>query len=282
MIDLHCHTKISDNTLTVAEIISLARNRGISHLAITDHDTTRGLPEAINAGKEQGVEIIPGIEISAYDYKRHKSTHILGFYIEPGHPALEALCSPLAEERQKSSNLIVQRLVHAGYDITWEQVEKYAEGGTGVYKQHIMHALMDKGYCKHIYSPLYKELFSQGWRGKPKGQAFAELDHIDVAAAITAVRAAGGVAVLAHPGHLDNYSAIPELVDYGLQGIEAYHPNHDRRDWEQCLSLAREYDMVVTGGSDFHGFYDEAPRGLGCNISDPDIIEKLKSRAARL
>jgi hypothetical protein len=239
------------------------------------------LAEAINIGKKQGVEIIPGIEISAYDYKRNKRAHILGYYIEPGHPALENLCNPLAASRQKASYLIVQKLINAGYGITWEQVEKYAQGGTGVYKQHILHALVDTGCCNGIYSPLYKELFP--WDGVEKlpERTFSDLISIDVVEAISAVRNAGGVAVLAHPGQLDNFSAVPELVDYGLQGIEAYHPNHDIRDLEQCLSLAREYDIVITGGSDFHGFYDEIPTGLGCPITDANIIEKLKSRAAR-
>lgn len=161
IVDLHCHTNISDNSLTIEDVISKAKESGITHLGITDHDTTVGLRETQRIGQRVGVEIIPGIEISAYDFKHNTRAHILGYYLEPEHPAIEQLCGPLREARHNASFKMVEKLIEAGYSISWEQVQKYA-GATGVYKQHIMHALIDQGYCNKIYSPLYTELFSRG------------------------------------------------------------------------------------------------------------------------
>ncbi|MDA8227515.1 MAG: PHP domain-containing protein [Desulfitobacterium hafniense] len=278
MIDLHVHTKITDNSLTAGEVIKLAKEKGITHLAITDHDTTKGLREAIDIGNTLGVSIIPGIEISAYDYKRKKRAHILGLSIEPDHPALEHLCAKLVESRNQASFEMVRRLISAGYHITWDEVQKYAEGGTGVFKQHIMHALLDKGYCKSIYCDLYKNLFRRGSSPETQGLAYIPLEYIDAEAAIRAVREAGGVAVLAHPGQLNNYDAIDEWAELGLEGIEVFHPSHSKEDILTSLQYAQKHNLIITGGSDFHGFYGEIPVELGCQELDARCIQELLRR----
>lgn len=278
IIDLHVHTKISDNSLTAEEVIKSAKEKGVTCFAITDHDTTKGLREAIDYGNKSGVGIIPGIEISAYDYKRNKRAHILGLYIEPGHPALDYLCASLTESRNRASREMVSRLFAAGYDITWEEVQKYAEGGNGVYKQHIMHALLDNGYCESIYCELYKKLFRRGSGNEPQGLAHIPLEYIDARAAIRAVREAGGIAVLAHPGQLNNYDAIDEWVELGLEGIEVFHPSHSKEDINMSLKYAQKCNLVITGGSDFHGFYGEIPVELGCRELEVECIQKLLIR----
>lgn len=277
MIDLHVHTKISDNSLTTSEVIKLARDRGITHIGITDHDTTKGLNEAIDLGKEIGVDVVPGIEISAYDYRRNKRAHILGLYVEPGHPALEFLCAPMIRRRKINSFKRVLRLMAVGYDISWEDVLKY-EGGTGVFKQHIMHALMEKGYCKNICGDLYKALFRRSDSLKGKGIAHIPLAYIDVLAAIRTVREAGGIAVLAHPGTFKNYDAIDEWAESGLEGIEVFHPGHSPEDIELSLQHAKKYRLIVTGGSDFHGLYGEIPVEPGCRELGNECIDDLMKR----
>lgn len=279
-IDLHCHTNQSDGSLSAEDVIHLAKQEGITHLAITDHDTTKGLKEAVETGSRLGVEIVPGIEISAFDYKRNRRMHILGFFVGPGHQALEKFCAPLTEQRHDASCQAVKRIVEAGYDITWEQVEKYAEGGTGVYKQHIMHALMDRGYCDGIYCSLYKKLFSRG-NGNEKGIAYIEIEYADALAAIRAVRSAGGIAVLAHPGQLGNFEAVPELAASGLQGIEVFHPSHHKDDVLQSLAFASRYRLAVTGGSDFHGFYGETVQNPGCTELGVNAVHKLKAASCK-
>lgn len=273
MIDLHCHTRISDNSMTAEEVILLAKQRHITHLAITDHDTTEGLDAAVELGRLHGVSIIPGIEISACDFERRRKVHILGLYIKPGYGALERLCRPISDRRNGVSHEMVKKIAAAGYDISWERVREYAQGSAGVYKQHIMHALMDAGYCDGIYSPLYKALFS-----RPGGLAFIELEYADMKAAVAAVAEAGGIPVLAHPGQLDSYDAIPGLCECGLGGIEVYHPSHNGEAIKKSLAYAGEYGLAVTGGSDFHGLYDELPDnkpGVG-ELGEECILELEK------
>jgi predicted metal-dependent phosphoesterase TrpH len=277
MIDLHVHTNISDGSFTIGEIIWLARKKGITHLAVTDHDTTKGLPEAMELGERMGVKIIPGIEISAYDHKRKKRVHILGLNVEDGHPALDSLCAPLAENRNEASRAMVSRLVAAGYDLSWQEVEKYA-GGTGVYKQHIMHALLDKGYCRSIYGDLYQKLFNRGNEKEAPGIAFMPLTYVDVLKAISAVKVAGGIPVLAHPGYYANFEGVAEWIEYGLAGIEAFHPSHSEKDCRLALRYADTYGLLVSGGSDFHGFYDEIPVELGCRELSENLIALLRSK----
>jgi predicted metal-dependent phosphoesterase TrpH len=221
------------------------------------------------------VTVIPGIEISAYDFTRNRRVHILGYGIEPGHPALEQLCSPIVTRRHQASIEMVKRLQEAGYQISWERVEEIAEGGTGVYKQHIMHALIEQGYTDSIYGSLYKTLFSRGGSDRQTGIAYIPMEYVDAAQAIQAVRVAGGVAVLAHPGQYESFEVVPELVRAGLQGIEVWHPLHGPEEERRAQQLAVEYGLFQTGGSDFHGFYGEVEVQIGSNSPAPNYFETL-------
>ncbi|NQX68304.1 PHP domain-containing protein [Paenibacillus alba] len=276
--ELHCHTRLSDGSFTFDEILDLAIQSEVSHLAITNHDTTQELASMVDKGLKRGVEIIPGIEISAYDFIRNRRIHILGYFVEPGHAALDTLCSPLLEMRHEGCRTAVDRLIEAGYAITWEQVLHYAEGGTGVYKQHIMHALIDQGYTASIYGELYKKLFSRGLNGEQPGIAYIPTKYVDAGDAIRAILAAGGVPVLAHPGQYRSFEAVPALVDAGLQGIEVWHPLHGPEDEERARGCAEEYDLVMTGGSDFHGFYGEKEVELGSKSPGIDTVQLLRAR----
>lgn len=282
IVDLHCHTWVSDNTYSVEEVVKLAKKSGVSHLAITDHDTTQGLDEALRWGERYGVEIIPGIEISAFDPLRGRRAHILGYEVEPGHPALESLCKPILERRHAASKQMVERVMQAGYNITWEQVCQYALHGTAVYKQHIMHALMELRYCNEIYGELEKRLFSRGGGGTSPGIAYLPIEYVDAADAIRAILAAGGVPVLAHPGQLGNYDAVEEWAAHGLQGIETYHPSHHEADVAQCLALAERLDLIVTGGSDFHGGYGKGRYPLGSVNAGYESVIQIKQRKREL
>ncbi|ULL14441.1 PHP domain-containing protein [Paenibacillus sp. H1-7] len=276
--ELHCHTKLSDGSYTFDEILDLAIHEGVSHLAITNHDTTRELHDMEVKGHERGVEIIPGIEISAYDFERRRRVHILGYYIEPGHAAIEELCNPLLEKRHQGCVTAVTRLIEAGYSITWEEVLKHAEGGTGVYKQHIMHVLIDRGYTDSIYGELYKKLFSRGQNGEQPGIAYIPTEYADASDAVRAILQAGGVPVLAHPGQYRSFEKVPDLVEAGLQGIEVWHPLHGPEDEERAQELAKQYSLIMTGGSDFHGFYGEKEVVLGSKSPGLDTVKAIKER----
>ena len=274
-VELHCHTKVSDGSLSFEQVLELAIQEQVRYLAITNHDTTVGLELMIHLGKERGVTVIPGIEISAFDFTRNRRVHILGYGIVPGHPALEQLCTPIVTRRHQASIEMVKRLQASGYQISWERVEELAAGGTGVYKQHIMHALIEQGYTDSIYGPLYKTLFSRGGSDRPTGIAYIPMEYVDAAQAIQAVRAAGGVAVLAHPCQYESFEAVPELVKAGLQGIEVWHPLHGPEDERLGQQLAVKYGLVQTGGSDFHGSYGEVEVRIGSKSPTSDYFETL-------
>lgn len=278
MIDLHCHTNISDNSYSIEEVITRAKVNGVKHLAITDHDTTKGLFQAIEFGKEAGVDIIPGIEISAYDYQRNSRAHILGLFIAPEHPSIKQLCDPLVAKRHEASWQMVSRIQAAGYDITWDEVLTFCEGGTGVYKQHIMHALLNKGYTDKIYGELYKKLFKRADSSGDQGLAFIPIEYIDVLEAIRVIREAGGVPILAHPGQFNNFAAVNEWVHAGLEGIEVLHPLHSKDDEYKASSLAERWNLIQTGGSDFHGFYGEVVTEIGSKSIGYEHFNKLIER----
>ena len=280
--DLHCHTKVSDNSFTTEEVIIMAKKNGVTHLAITDHDTTIGLEEAMELGKKHEVEIIPGIEISAFDYYRNRRAHILGLYVTPGSNAIKQLCQPLIKARHLASYEMTKKINEAGYDISWEEVQEYAVGGTGVYKQHIMHALLRRGYTERIYGELYKKLFSRGSETEEPGVAYVPIQYIDAVEAIKAIRAEGGIPVLAHPGQFNNYDAVAEWVEVGLEGIEVKHPLHSKEDERKAARLAELFHLVQTGGSDFHGFYGEAETILGSKCIGSNVIEQLKLRKNKI
>ncbi|TDF94735.1 PHP domain-containing protein [Paenibacillus piri] len=276
--ELHCHTKLSDGSFSFDEILELAVQQNIGYLAITNHDTTRDLHEMMEQGRKRGVEIIPGIEISGYDFERRRRIHILGYYIESGNQAIESLCKPMLERRHQGCRTAVDRLIEAGYDITWENVLKYAEGGTGVYKQHIMHALLDQGYTESIYGELYKKLFSRGQDDEQPGIAYMPMEYVDAKDAIRVILQAGGVPVLAHPGQYRNFEAVNELVEAGLQGIEVWHPLHGPEDEAKAQEFAAKFSLIMTGGSDFHGFYGEKDVTLGSKNPGLNAVRALQER----
>ncbi|WP_426452950.1 PHP domain-containing protein [Paenibacillus sp. S-38] len=280
--DLHCHTNLSDCSMSFAEILDIAVEEEVTHLAITNHDTSQGLEGMIEQGRERGVEIIPGIEISAYDFGRGRRVHILGYYIQPEHPALRALCDPIMERRREAAPRMVSRIKAAGYRIDWDEVMELAQGGTVVYKQHIMHALIENGYADTIYGDLYEELFSRGQDGQKPGIAYMPMEYADAAAAVQAVRAAGGVPVLAHPGPYRSFETVAELVEAGLAGIEVRHPLHGPEDEDRARAYAEQYGLVMTGGTDYHGWYGESEVILGSKDPGQACVEALKAKAEHM
>jgi predicted metal-dependent phosphoesterase TrpH len=271
--DFHCHTHASDNSFSIADVIDQAIEAGLTHLAITDHDTTMGIKEAVQIGQEKGLTIIPGIEISAKDPARKTRAHLLGLYIDPTHQAIEELCRPTINQRHEASKQMVAAVIELGYDLNWEMVSRYAQHGSAVYKQHIMHALMDKGYCKEIHGKLHDTLFSRS--NQETGMALVRIEYPDAIDAIRAIRLAGGVAVLAHPGQLGNFDAVEEWTSAGLQGLEAFHPSHTVEQLNRTVELAHHHGLILTGGADYHGLYGSAKYPLGCVTVGEEELNKL-------
>ncbi|MBS4032115.1 MAG: PHP domain-containing protein [Clostridiales bacterium] len=247
--DLHVHTAVSDSSYSIEETIQLAKLNNIHYLGIVDHDTVAGLEQAIFLGKHYGVLVIPGIEISAYDYKRKRKVHILGYNFDLNASNINKLCAPIIERRHNHSLWQIRQLQENGFQIDIEDVLQKSQHSTCIYKQHIMAVLVDKGYCSHVHSNLYQKLF------KGQGICVGEIEYIDVFAAVTAVKADGGIAVLAHPGQLNSYTIMEELRESGLDGVELFHEDHTQEDHQKIQTFAAKHDVILTGGSDFHGAY---------------------------
>lgn len=255
MIDLHCHTSNSDSSMSVRETIELAHKKGINHLAITDHDTISGIKEALSLQKTYNITIVPGIELSSFDYKRNKKVHILGYYIDYNNKLMKNTCKSLLRKRNEASKAIVDTVISLGYNISWEQVKNIAKNSSAVYKRHIMSALVQKGYSTHTNSNLYKELFYKN--EKILNASISSMKYISLENAISSIKLAGGIPVLAHPGVFDNFDAIKDLIYMGIEGIEVNHPAHTKEQIGKCKFYANKYNLIQTAGSDFHGIYGE-------------------------
>lgn len=250
--DFHVHTDISDGSFGIEETIQIARENCVTHMAVTNHDTVRGLRAAIEEGEKEGVIIIPGIELSAYDYINRRKVHVLGYNFEFEGKNITKLCNPILERRNKNSFWQIDRLRDNGYKINMLNILKKSKNSKTIYKQHIMAELTDRPFNDEIYSELYKGLF------KNNGICSRDIQYVDVFEAVKAIKSDKGIAVLAHPGQLDSYSIIKELVEAGLDGIELNHMDHTEEDIKKIKEYANKYNLILTGGSDFHGEYGKA------------------------
>ncbi|HAX72986.1 MAG TPA: phosphatase [Firmicutes bacterium] len=244
-VDLHVHTHVSDSSLSTEDTIKLAKSKGLTHVAITNHDTVVGLKEAMDLGAKHGVTIIPGIEISAYDAELDKRVHILGYDFNLEAPHIQAICNPLNNRRDSNTKWQVEQLIAQGYPITMEEVSEVAKNSTAFYKQHLFDVLAQKGITRQDV----KHLFKNG------GPCDRSIEYIDAVMAVKAIKADGGFAVIAHPGQSKNYEIIPKLVQVGLDGIEKYHPDHSECDYQKVEALCEAYELFRTAGSDFHAEY---------------------------
>ncbi|MDB5327187.1 MAG: hypothetical protein JWM57_2756 [Phycisphaerales bacterium] len=249
-VDLHCHSTASDGTLTPTQVIDLAERQTLSAIALTDHDTVAGVAEAAARAAELGIDFLPGIEISA-SFPDPGTLHLLGYGIDPNSAALQAMASELIGGRDARNPKIVARLQELGIKITMEEVEAAANGGV-VGRPHIAGILLKKGYVNTI-KQAFNVYLGHG------GSAFFDKERLESRDAIARIHASGGLAVLAHPTQLRTQNAaeldrvVKGLVDQGLDGIETIHSDHNDRDVATFEALAKQYGLLRTGGSDYHG-----------------------------
>lgn len=251
--DLHVHTTLSDGSDTFEEVLVQARERGIHRIAFTNHDTTQGLSQALELAARFEVQVVGGIEVSAYDFERNSKVHILGLGLAQESPALAALCNPLLEQRHANSLWQLDRLVEEGHPINVGRALELGNASSCLYKQHLMAALTDEPSVSASYRALYRSLFKNG------GICDRDITYVDVRDAVAAIVEDGGLAVLAHPGQTKSYDLVPELVACGLGGIESFHPDHTPVDHARCADLAERFGLVCTSGSDYHGSFGTIP-----------------------
>jgi len=276
-IDLHTHSIHSDGTFTPQELVAAARERGLDSLGLTDHDTTNGLAEAARAGAQLGVEVVPGVEFSTV-YKG-EGVHILCYYMDPSHPGLAAELARLQDDRFNRGKRMVARLQELGYAISFERVRQIAQGGN-VVRPHVAQALVEAGVVRTIKDAFSDQLIGSG------GQAYVEKHALHPVEALRLIHGAGGACVLAHPGTWRETKPVPEsligeLAEAGLDGIEAFHPEHTPEVEAGYVATARSLGLLWTGSSDCHGTrYD--PIRLGTRTTPPEQFARLRIRAAEL
>lgn len=273
--DLHTHTKASDGTCEPAENVRLAKKAGLAGLAITDHDTVAGIPAALEAAIELGVEVIPGIEVSSS--ARGQDIHVLGYFVPYEDAAFQARLVGLRETRHERHKLLIARLQELGIPITLEKVYSRKPGTNkdkNIGRPHIAEEMMELGVVSSIEEAFEKYL------GKG-GAAYVNPPRITPQEAITLIKDAGGVAVLAHPGLYDDDELVHELIEFGLDGIEVFHPDNDAAQRETYSKWAEEFDLIVTGGSDFHGWRGEEPfhAMLGSHTTAVEAVERMRELA---
>lgn len=273
LIDLHSHTNESDGSCSPAELIAEALRAGVGVLGITDHDTFAGYDQSVDLAREAGIRLVRGIELST---KLHgHAVHLLGYF--PGDGALTDFREwvlDLQASRRDRNRRLAERLRELGFDIRVEEAEALGRGTTG--RPHFARLMLEKGYVANIRQAFDDYL-------DESAKAYVYRREPQFAEGAGRIRAAGGIASLAHPVrvHGDVPALMPELCAAGLNAIEAYHSDHTEAETELYLGLARRYHLKVTGGSDFHGsLKPEALLGTGRNGNlkiPPEVLDALWS-----
>ncbi|MFE0446876.1 MULTISPECIES: PHP domain-containing protein [Streptomyces] len=271
-IDLHTHSTASDGTDTPAELVRKAAAAGLDVIALTDHDTTRGHAEAL-AALPEGLTLVPGAELSCR--LDGISMHLLAYLFDPEEPALLAERELVRDDRVPRAQGMIAKLNALGVPVTWEQVARIAGDGS-VGRPHVASALVELGVV-----PTVNDAFTQEWLADG-GRAYMEKHETDPFEALRLVKGAGGVAVFAHPaaskrGRTVPESAIAELAEAGLDGIEVDHMDHEPGTRARLRGLAKDLGLLVTGSSDYHGSRKTCV--LGEFMTDPEVYGEITRRA---
>lgn len=241
--DLHVHSTASDGTLTPAELVTHARGQGVDVLAIADHDSVQGLPDAFQAAEEADILLVPAVELSAV--VGIHDVHVLGYFIDHTDAQLAGHLRDLREARMRRAQTMIEALADAGYEMSMADIAAIADGGT-IGRSHVARALVVAGHASSVRDA-FERLIG---RDKP---FYVSKDVRPPAEVVEMIVSSGGLAVVAHPGVSRIDDIIDELVDAGLGGIEAYHADHTPEQRARYAALAAQRGLLVTGGSDYHG-----------------------------
>lgn len=272
-IDLHLHTLASDGRLTPSELVQLVAKQGLETVSITDHDSTEGLAEAYEAAKEFAhLRIIPGIEMSA-DLPGNE-VHVLGYFLDYYDVEFQATLAEFRRGRVGRAQVMVEKLDELGLHVEWERVLHFAgEGSVG--RPHIALALVEAGIFKEP-----KEAFEE-YLGND-GLAYYDRPKLNPIESVEMIKQVGGVPVLAHPTFMnDMESGIAELKKVGLVGMEVYYAQYDDDTVRHLARLAREYDLIPCGGSDYHGLGNTGEPLPGTLGPPEETIQLLEEAAAK-
>jgi 3',5'-nucleoside bisphosphate phosphatase len=269
--DLHLHTTFSDGVLTPREVTEKAAEMGLGAIAVTDHDCMDGVLPAIDASRGKDIEIVPGVEISAA--AGNEEIHLLGYFIDLDNSDLAGTLMKMKENRVERIKSILKLLKDNGMDLDEKHFFENVIDGT-IGRMHLARMLVEKGFVANTHEAFDKYLGN----GKPCCLRHVRLDFT---AAISMIRASGGVPVLAHPGTMGSDEFFPDYVAAGLRGVEAYHIKHRPVETKKYVSIAEKYGLIVTGGSDCHGMASGRIL-MGRATVDIKTVEALREESAKI
>ena len=271
--DLHTHTRASDGELSPEELVDLAAGAGLKALAVTDHDSLGGVERAIAQGTKRGIEVVPGCELTVYE--GNSELHVLALFLKLDSCAeLNALLQSMQEHRRKRGILMAQKLSAAGFALEEHDIREAAGNAESIGRMHVAAALAKRGHARGAKDALSRFLLRGGVGYVPKYPLTPEQ-------AFAAVRAAGGVAILAHPGRTQHDELLSPLFHRGLDGVEAYYRTHPEMERRYYAGWARRCEKLVSGGSDYHGPRATPNVRLGASGVDKKTLSDLRSRAAQ-
>jgi len=241
-IDLHTHSHYSDGSLPPVEVVRRAAHAGVGTLSLTDHDTVEGIEEASVAARREGLQFVPGVELSAYLDERE--IHVLGYFIDPGHTCLRQHLVEFRAARRDRIEQMIERLGSQGIALCTDEILPPAGGYVG--RPHLARALLDGGHATSVRD-VYDRFLG------PSCPAYVEKFRLTARDAFALIHDAGGIAVLAHPGRRFSSAVLLELAELGLDGVEVYHGQQGKAATRWLRRFARTHGMLITGGSDFHG-----------------------------
>lgn len=266
--DLHMHTTFSDGIHSPYELVKLCKQKGLTTIAITDHDSMEAFPDALEYGKEFGVEVIPGVELSAM--VDDKDVHILGYFIDYTNKRFQEYLEFFRLERVKRAERIVAKLNTINVPLSIETVmERAGKGSVG--RPHIASAMVEKGYIQNYHEAFEKFIGN----GRP---AFEKKFHLSPEEAIKLISSSGGLSFLAHPGRYTSDDAVNLLIKCGLDGIETIHPSHTPAHTAHYRGIVSEYYLLESGGSDFHGGKKNDEDVLGTYYIEDEKVNMMKRR----
>ncbi len=266
--DLHMHTNFSDGKLSPDELVAAAKAAGLKYISISDHDTVDGIIHLYENGlyPNRGIRIIPGIEFSAHHPERE--VHIIGYNVDIFNQTLLEKLNDVMEARWTRFSEIVEKLKARGYTVSEADVLRIAGGSKSISRSHIARALV-KNKCFTSVREAFDTLLE---KGKP---AYVPHYRLEVEEIIDLIHQAGGISVLAHPKLVKDDNLVDEVISRGIEGIEVFYPRHDESDIKRYMAIAEEKNLLVTGGSDFHGFPTRWPEELGVYTIDDSWAERL-------
>lgn len=266
-IDLHMHTNHSDGYYSPMELIQKVKEVGLEVISITDHDNLSAIYEASSLGKELGIEVIPGLELSSDIGDRE--VHILGYFIDPDNRELERYLKFFREERLKRAIRIINKLKALGFNISIEDVLEQSKN-SAIGRPHIAQAMLEKGLIANYYEAFNKYIGNNC-------PAYEKKVHISPQSVVKIISDAGGLSFIAHPGNMPE-SLIKELIEEGIDGIEVIHPSHNPFQVKFYKGIVHEYFLLESGGSDFHGGKREDEENLGKYFTSVSVLEAMRKR----